>query len=424
MDAVTRALSLLSLIVTAGCGGNEQPPPDRVVAVADPIDPASEASEQRERFLGAIEFVFGSLDARRIGPTPLVPARLGDPGQAVFVEFETEGLARTQGRLGLLPPRAAAQQEVAFGVPGQPDDPRSVWVDVAILVDGPQQVQLPAPGPTWHADWAVVALELRHGRTPLAVTAGPRSEMLSDQTRALGGRAILGVVPVARRPTRVHAVGLAETGTIVIDGVLDEPVWQRDGAVLVHSRTGEPAAEIDAQLGGPTEVWFAWDREHLYVAGSLPDFDLYAPHTQRDDPLYREEAFELFIAGDASGNNYLEHQVSARNVQFDARFRKYRKGDEAWDGAWRSAVQLDGELERRGGDRGWTVELAFTWADLCKHSSVSCPPEPGAVLRVNAFRLDKPDRKTQVGLGLSPTIEPDFHAWQNAAELLLSEPEG
>ena len=34
--------------------------------------------------------------------------------------------------------------------------------------------------------------------------------------------------------------------------------------------------------------------------------------------------------------------------------------------------------------------------------------------------LDKPDRKTQVGLALSPTIEPDFHAWQNSAELVLT----
>jgi hypothetical protein len=246
--------------------------------------------------------------------------------------------------------------------------------------------------------------------------------MLSDQTRESGGRIVLGVVPVARRPTRVQA--WASAGPIVLDGVLDEPVWQQHGTALLESRTGEPATEIDARLGGSTMTYFAWDAEHLYVAGSLPDLDLYAPHRNRDDPLYRDEAFEVFLAGNSSGTQYLEHQVSARGVVFDARFAKYRKGDEAWNGSWRSAVMLDGELDRRGYDRGWTVELAFSWTELCEHSKIECPPEPGQELRVNVFRLEKIDREQQVGLALSPTLEPDFHAWANAAELELLGPEG
>lgn len=409
---------MIACALLLGCAADEARPSDRTVVVAEPIDPESEA--EGERFLGAIEFVLARVDQRRIGPTPLQPERLGSPGEPVIVQFDAEGLQDVQGRLGLLPPRGAARQEVAYEMPGQPDDPRSVWIDITIASDGPQRFELPPPGSSWHADWAVVALELRRGRTPVPVIAGPRSEMLSDGSRALGGRAILGVVPVARRPTRVLAHELADGEAPTIDGKLDEPIWQRDGAVLVHSRTGEPADDIDARLGGPTKVWFAWDREHLYVAASLPDRDLYAPHKKRDDPLYRDEAFEIFIAGNASGDEYLEHQVSPRNVQFDAKFPKYRKGDERWDGTWQSAVQLDGDLERRGNDRGWTVELAFSWAELCKHSSVRCPAKADRSLRINVFRLDKPDRKTQVGLALSPTIEPDFHAWQNAAELVLT----
>lgn len=403
------------------CAWPDATPSDRIAQVAEAFSDTDSDTDpddsQFERFMGVITLPQASIDARKIGPAPLVPARLGAAGRAVIVEFETTGLRGATGKLGLLPPRGAARQEVAYDMRGQPNDPRSVWVDVTIEADGPQRFELPAPGPTWHAEWAVVALELERGSTPLPVLGGPRSEMLSDQTRSPGARAILGVVPVERRPTRVQAARVV--GSITLDGVLDEGAWQAAPALLLTSREGEPGAEIDEQLGGPTKVWFAWDSDALYVAGSLPDPDLYAPHRERDEPLYRDEAFELFIAGDNSGARYLEHQVSARNVQFDARFPKYREGDEGWDGSWRSAVALDGELERRGGDRGWTVELAFAWSELCEHTKLECPPKPGQQLRVNVFRLDKPDRKRQVGLALSPTLEPDFHAWRNAAELLL-----
>ncbi|PRQ07179.1 carbohydrate-binding family 9-like protein [Enhygromyxa salina] len=414
-----RCLIVAALVLLPACVRRDATPPDRIAQVAAPL--AADEDPTFERFSGTIELPLSSMDARKIGPTPLIPARPGADGQTVIVEFETTGLRSATGKLGLLPPRGAARQEVAYDMPGQPDDPRSVWVDVTIEADGAQRFELPAPGPTWHAEWAVVALELRLGRTPMPALVGPRSEMLSDQTRTPGARVILGVVPVEPRPARVQAVRVA--GSISLDGVLDEPAWQTAPAILLASRDGEPATEINEQLGGPTSVWFAWDREYLYVAGSLPDPDLYAPHRERDEPLYRDEAFEVFIAGDSSGARYLEHQVSARNVVFDARFPKYREGNEGWDGSWRSAVSLDGELERRGGDRGWTVELAFAWSELCERTKIRCPPKPGQQLRVNVFRLDKPDRNQQVGLALSPTLEPDFHAWRNAAELTLLDHE-
>jgi hypothetical protein len=411
-------LACAGLALVPACVGRDATPPDRIAPIVEPFA-SGDQGDQFERFSGAITLPLASIDNRKIGPTPLEPARVGVEGRKLIVEFDTTGLRGATGKLGLLPPRAAARQEVAYDMRGQPDDPRSVWVDISIEAEGPQRFELPAPGETWHAQWAVVALELRLGRTPLTVLAGPRSEMLSDQSRSPGGRVILGVVPVEPRPARLEAVGVQGQDSITLDGVLDEPAWQSPPAVLLTSRTGEPAVEIDERLGGPTQVWFAWDRDNLYVAGSLPDPDLYAPHHKRDDPLYRDEAFEVFIAGDNSGARYLEHQVSARNVVFDARFPKYREGDERWDGGWRSAVTLDGELERRGGDRGWTVELAFAWSELCERTKIRCPPKPGQQLRVNVFRLEKPDRKVQVGLALSPTLEPDFHAWRNAAELLL-----
>ncbi|MCA9690490.1 MAG: carbohydrate-binding family 9-like protein, partial [Myxococcales bacterium] len=207
---------------------------------------------------------------------------------------------------------------------------------------------------------------------------------------------------------------------ITIDGALDEDVWQRPGHALGQSLDGEPYPGPD-EAGEPTLVWFAWTEEALLVAGRLPDVDLWSEYSAQDDPLYRQEAFEVFVAGDNSGARYLEYQVSARGVTFDARFPRYRKGDEAWDSSFATAVALRGTVnDDRDRDVGWDVEVAIPWTELCQETAVPCPPRAGQSLRVNVFRLERPGRTGSLGLSLSPTRTPDFHAWANAAVLELA----
>ncbi|MCA9661729.1 MAG: carbohydrate-binding family 9-like protein [Myxococcales bacterium] len=201
----------------------------------------------------------------------------------------------------------------------------------------------------------------------------------------------------------------------VFDGAIDDWRGVRPMRVTVKNRPGN-------HLPATASVWLAWDAANLYVAARLPDDDLFTEFTQQDDPLYRQEAFELFVAADGSGSRYLEYQVSARGVTFDARFPQYRRGDEAWDSRWRTAVAVDGTIDEPGDrDRGWTVEVALPWDELCAETALTCDPPPaaGARLRINAFRIERPGRKGMVGLALSPTLRPDFHAWENAAELEL-----
>ena len=123
---------------------------------------------------------------------------------------------------------------------------------------------------------------------------------------------------------------------------------------------------------------------------------------------------------DDEGRRYLEYQVSARGVTFDARFPRYRAGDEAWDSRWQTVVRAEGTVDApRDRDRGFVVEVAIPWDELCAETEVVCPPRAGMQLRVNAFRLERAGRKRPIGLSLSPTRAPDFHAWDNAAVLRL-----
>jgi hypothetical protein len=183
----------------------------------------------------------------------------------------------------------------------------------------------------------------------------------------------------------------------------------------VTSLDGEPWE------GPATRTWWGWDDEALYVAADIIDADVWSTYEAQDDPLWKQEVFEVFVFIDDDGRDYLEYQVSPRGVTFDARFAVYRRGDEAWDSAWTTAVHVDGSVDTRADtDAGWTAEIAIPWSEICDNTSLSCPPAAGRRLQVNAFRFERPAEGATVALALSPTRVPDFHAAKNAAMLTLA----
>jgi len=406
----TVAASLVTALV--GCG-------DDVAALAEsPPEPTSWAvmDERGEPAIaGDIHFADGAV----IGPRVFTPATVG-PGEALHVQFSASGIAGHEVWVGLRAPRAAGHQEIA----GQSrrsivmaEDGRDRWVMTSV-VEGQARATIELPV-EWHAMHAVVLVELRDGARSLPAKIGPRIDR---------GAGVLGVVPVETRPVKIFAPRVT---SVTIDGRIDEPAWDRPATLLHTSMEGEPdpsatAVELQALgdealvAGRGTTLRVAWDPEYLYVAASLPDADMWTEYAEQDDPLYKQEAFEFFVAAGADGARYLEFEVSARGVTFDARFPRYRAGDEAWDSAWRTAVFMRGTVnDARDRDLGWSTELAIPWEELCLETAIACPPAPGMRVRVNAFRLERPDRKRTDALALSPTRAPDFHAWANAAELEL-----
>jgi hypothetical protein len=402
-------VACLSGQVIVGCG-DPRTPDERA---EPPVEPALVAEGFAEapgelRVDGEVRFHGGAtLGTRTFAPAP---ARAGG---TIRVRVPVAGASGSL-TIGVQAPRAAGRQEARGqqSVPREQIDLRDAWVEVAAAEQ--VEVELPVASP-WHASHAVIVAELAGD----VAVAGPR--------RA-DGRAILGAVPVTPEPTRAAA---RRAAAISVDGRLDEAVWQEQaGASLTDSLDGEPdpthvARAPAGSLGAlepryGTRVAFAWDEQFLYAAADLPDVDLWSDFSAQDEPLYKQEAFELFVAATGEGRDYLEYQVSPRGVTFDAHFPRHRAGDEGWDSGWRTAVQAEGTVnDARDRDRGFTVEVAIPWAELCEKTALTCPPRAGMELRVNAFRLEREGRKRPIGLSLSPTRVPDFHAWDNAAVLVL-----
>lgn len=169
---------------------------------------------------------------------------------------------------------------------------------------------------------------------------------------------------------------------------------------LVRADDGSPAAQ-------PTRVRVCWDDGALHVRFDCVDRDAWGTYGWRDDPVYKEEAVEVFLApGVADPVNYFEFEVSPGGVLFDARIfnptslRADMKAEVAWDcPGIRTAVGRTGERE------DWWAALEIPWAGLGQGD------RPQRVWRANFYRIEQPRDSPPELTAWSPTFtQPiDFH---------------
>lgn len=158
---------------------------------------------------------------------------------------------------------------------------------------------------------------------------------------------------------------------------------------LLSDGTGEAVQQTDVRLvASATRLCVRFDCE---------DQDIWATLKHRDDPLYEEEAVEVFLApGEADPVHYFEFEVSPDGVLFDATIanpdsnRATMQGDAGWDcpGIRWCANRWDAENR-------WDAILEIPWAGL----ACCCPPP--ALWRANFFRIERPR-----------AAEPEFSCWR------------
>jgi len=102
-----------------------------------------------------------------------------------------------------------------------------------------------------------------------------------------------------------------KTEPFEVDADLAKPQWKRAEAVpLVETVTGEEPRY-------PTEARLLHDGRFLYASFHCADEYIWADMTERDSPIYEEEAVELFIDPGRTGFAYYELELSPGNVVFD-----------------------------------------------------------------------------------------------------------
>lgn len=197
----------------------------------------------------------------------------------------------------------------------------------------------------------------------------------------------------------------------------DLPHWRAPYATSLAD-PGSPAWDAIPSLppflladgSGPaiqqTQVRVAWDDAALYVRFDCEDHDAWGTFERRDDPIYEEEAVEVFLAaGPADPIDYFEFEVSPRGVLWDGAIhnptsrREERVTDKCWDCPgirWATG---------KGGERqDWWATFAIPWRGIAAN-------DPPRLWRANFYRIERPRDGEPEFSGWSPTFShpPDFH---------------
>ena len=179
---------------------------------------------------------------------------------------------------------------------------------------------------------------------------------------------------------------------IIVDGKLDEndwnmAEWTEDFADIRGSSKILPRFS--------TKVKILWDQNYLYIAAKLEEPNIWATITTKDDTIFKDNCFELFIDPDGDTYNYCELEINALNTIWDLKLLKpYRDMKNpsitCWDiNGLKKAISIYGTLNQSGDkDSCWIVELALPWKTFKELTNANIPPQDNDQWRINFLRVE------------------------------------
>ncbi len=224
----------------------------------------------------------------------------------------------------------------------------------------------------------------------------------------------------APAPTHPPVVRSAEcrwaSGRIKLDGVLNDPAWEK--AQPLHDFA---VYWLDRKPKTATTARLLWDDDYLYFAADMEDSDLYATVKERNGVTWDNDVFELFFKPSEDKLPYYEFQVNALNTDMELFLPSrgaggYQRFAPLSHLGMESAVRLDGTLNNwQDVDKGWTVEGRIPWTAF---KATGGRPRLGEKWRFALCRydysvaFDRPELSST-----APLTQPEFHRYEDYGEL-------
>lgn len=180
---------------------------------------------------------------------------------------------------------------------------------------------------------------------------------------------------------------------IEIDGLDSESQWK-------DAPWSNEFVDIEGDLkphpAHPTRVKMLWDTSYFYFYAKMEEPHIWATLKNRDDIMFKDDDFEIFIDPDGDSHNYYEFEWNAFNALWDLILLKpYRVDNQPkvlfeWNVIdIHSAVHIEGSLnDASDEDKFWSIEIAIPWYALKEFSAQATPPLSGDQWRVNFSRVD------------------------------------
>lgn len=178
---------------------------------------------------------------------------------------------------------------------------------------------------------------------------------------------------------------------LTLDGNLDKPFWQ-------PAPWTEDFADIEGDMKPQpryrTRTKMLWDDGALYIGAEVWGDEIWAHVKERDDIIFSDNDFEIFIDPDSDSHCYCEYEMNALGTMWDLLLTKpYRDQGIPIDSfdikGLRSAVSIEGELNNpKAHNVKWSLEVVMPFRSLMECTGQHAFfPRPGDFWRINFSRV-------------------------------------
>tara|TARA_B100000809_G_scaffold135796_1_gene133384 strand:+ start:4099 stop:5202 length:1104 start_codon:yes stop_codon:yes gene_type:complete len=180
------------------------------------------------------------------------------------------------------------------------------------------------------------------------------------------------------------------TNAVILDGKITEKAWD---SVSWTDSFVDIEGDLKPSPYHDTRVKMLWDENYFYFAALMEEPHVWATITERDEVIFKDNDFEIFLDPDGDTHNYYELEVNALETEWDLILLKPYHDDakvavDSWDiPGLITQVHIDGTLnDPTDTDNAWSVEIAIPWKAL-EECAPNLHPKEGEQWKVNFSRV-------------------------------------
>lgn len=176
----------------------------------------------------------------------------------------------------------------------------------------------------------------------------------------------------------------------LLDGRLDKPFWEDAPFTSAFLDIEGEHMPVPRFL---TRAKMLWDDENLYFGAQLDGNEIWGYVSERDDVIFQDNDFEIFIDPDSDTRQYYEFEMNVLNTVWDlflpAAYRDNGGALSCYDiKGLRTAVYVDGTInDPSASNRSWSVEVVIPFASLTECLPEKRAPREGEYYRINFSRV-------------------------------------